>query len=1323
MARKRRVVNRNSDGPTDGSPKGPPKGPPGRGPPGRSRGPPTGASGPPSRGPPGPSSSGPAKGPPGSGAPSGPPTGPPGSSPSGPPKGPPGRGPPGGAPAEVLEEEIVEEEFSNDGSDEVGDEGDSGDADVGDEDSEDEVLDEVDEDEDDDDADDDSDADADDADDSDADADASDDADSDAVEIAMSDALAKMSAAGPPVGPGGPPGGMPPMAPPSGPAPMMPPVQPPITPPTGPSGPPMAPPVASPITPQDAPPSGPDTSAAFAALGMTAVDGDEGEDAAESPVEESEVSEEIDSADGADDGAADMEDAGGSDSVGEDESSAPTGPVIERHDADSRDDIEIEVVPLPARSPLRKPLRDPVLAPAPLSLDTPVLEAASSMGDSKLVGHIVPHTHWDRAWYLPFQQYRYKLVELVDDLLDLMEANPESFPTFELDGQTVVLEDYLEVRPENRGRLVDLVSSGRLSIGPWYVLPDEFIVGGEALIRNLIAGHRVAMAHGGCSSVGYVPDPFGHVGQLPAILRGCGLDSFIFTRGAGPWVAEEAKGIFYWQAADGETEVLSIKQIPDYPNLMAWGFEGRPLDRKNSPNVNVETAMAKVERLLEMHKKTYQYKPTNLLFGQGSDHTAPQVTLPELITAANDHFGKKIQFKHSSFKEFIADTKKWVGRKKIHRYQGELHDGWDRNVLSGVFSARLYLKRLNDSAMRTLYDSVEPLSAASRAFGGRNRQERLNLAWREVLRCHPHDDVCGCSVDETHDDNEVLLKHAGQISEMLLDDAQDDLRSQMNLHHIDRDAVPILLHNPLPIPWSGTLPIDLALPAYRCYLQEGSPLKIELSRPADGCLIHAMAVLTEPLFGLHAHPDRAVNVELSRIQGAVLVHNLPPGIHVAHLMPGNQEQTLPGKPVRMGGRQGRTDWMDNGLVRLQFRQDGRWDVVDPSTKRTYSGVGRLEDSEDAGDSYDWSPGGSPCEVGSGKGEKMADRASEVDRRLCDADAAEKRDVTITPILETPWISTVMVQVHWALPVKFDDATQRRSDEEDWVTVDHYLTLRSGSKTVEIETWMNNTCEDHRLRLCVPTGLTQKKVWAGGAFDVLARPTTWPHDADWEQPQVPTQHFSQFVTMQDRLGGIAVLAPGSNEYETAPTDGAEGTDIRITMLRATGWLSRDGFASRRNRAGPCYPAPGAQCKGQTSMRWGLLPFEGRWPDAGVHEAAEALAAQVSLLPGLPKPQLNGYFDEPLKKGIRGRSSAPVRFVGDGPRPLLSACKPAEDGEGTVVRIHNPLKSDWTGRIETDLPLFECCECDMMENAGKAVEVNDGGWDVTIGSKQILTFRFN
>jgi hypothetical protein len=141
-----------------------------------------------------------------------------------------------------------------------------------------------------------------------------------------------------------------------------------------------------------------------------------------------------------------------------------------------------------------------------------------------------------------------------------------------------------------------------------------------------------------------------------------------------------------------------------------------------------------------------------------------------------------------------------------------------------------------------------------------------------------------------------------------------------------------------------------------------------------------------------------------------------------------------------------------------------------------------------------------------------------------------------------------------------------------------------------------------------------------------------------------------------------------------------------------------------------------------MRWGVMPYEGLWAQAGVHEEAEKFAANATLLPAHGKPQLNGFFDDPLSKGIRGRSAAPIRFVGDGPRPLLSACKPAEDGDGTVVRIHNPTKYDWTGRIETDLPLFECHHCDLMEISGNEVNIVEQGWEITIPAKKIMTFRF-
>lgn len=101
---------------------------------------------------------------------------------------------------------------------------------------------------------------------------------------------------------------------------------------------------------------------------------------------------------------------------------------------------------------------------------------------------IVPHSHWDREWYLPFEKYRYLLVRLVDELLDLLRKDRE-YVHFLLDGQMSIAEDYLEIRSENESRLREEVVRGRIGIGPWYTLPDEFLAGGEGIIRNLLMGH------------------------------------------------------------------------------------------------------------------------------------------------------------------------------------------------------------------------------------------------------------------------------------------------------------------------------------------------------------------------------------------------------------------------------------------------------------------------------------------------------------------------------------------------------------------------------------------------------------------------------------------------------------------------------------------------------------------------------------------------------------------------------------------------------------------------------------------------------------------
>ena len=130
--------------------------------------------------------------------------------------------------------------------------------------------------------------------------------------------------------------------------------------------------------------------------------------------------------------------------------------------------------------------------------------------------YVVPHTHWDREWYLPFQKFRYKLVKLVDELLRIFDKQDFSF-TF--DGQTIVLEDYLEIRPENKKKLLQHIREGRISVGPWYLLPDVWLVGQESLIRNLEYSYDLAEDLDiPLMNVGYLPDMFGHSRAIPQIM-------------------------------------------------------------------------------------------------------------------------------------------------------------------------------------------------------------------------------------------------------------------------------------------------------------------------------------------------------------------------------------------------------------------------------------------------------------------------------------------------------------------------------------------------------------------------------------------------------------------------------------------------------------------------------------------------------------------------------------------------------------------------------------------------------------------------------------
>jgi len=180
---------------------------------------------------------------------------------------------------------------------------------------------------------------------------------------------------------------------------------------------------------------------------------------------------------------------------------------------------------------------------------------------------IVAHTHWDRDWYLVFNEYRAKLVKLTDSLLNILETD-RNFRNFTFNGQTVVLEDYLEVKPTKRPLLEKYVKNGRISVGPFYILPDEFLVSAESIVRNTMLGHQIAQQFGRIMKAGYIPDPFGHIAQMPQILAGFGINSLIFARGFGNEFSDLGLKIdFEWQAPGNAASVLGIQLVEGYGSV------------------------------------------------------------------------------------------------------------------------------------------------------------------------------------------------------------------------------------------------------------------------------------------------------------------------------------------------------------------------------------------------------------------------------------------------------------------------------------------------------------------------------------------------------------------------------------------------------------------------------------------------------------------------------------------------------------------------------------------------------------------------------------
>ncbi|HET6486913.1 MAG TPA: glycosyl hydrolase-related protein [Spirochaetia bacterium] len=891
---------------------------------------------------------------------------------------------------------------------------------------------------------------------------------------------------------------------------------------------------------------------------------------------------------------------------------------------------------------------------------------------------LVSHTHWDREWYLTREKSRFLLLGLMEELFTILREQPDY--TFMLDGQTIPLEDYLAMMPDRRAELAGHVRSGRVSIGPWYVLPDELLVSGESHIRNYLVGRRLCDELGGNMNLGYLPDSFGHPSQMPQILAGLGMKEIVFWRGLGP---EITRTELLWEGRDG-TEILGVNTPFSYGIAACMPEEPQAFARRLRLKIGL------VEPLTDGNV---------LLLMNGVDHVAPQGTfLPNLKKAGAGFPGYELH--HATLKEYLSAVRAQPAPRE--RARGELRSGYRAYLLGGTISTRMYLKQANHRAQILLEKHAEPLSTlAWLVNGSRYPEQELHHAWKLLLSNHPHDSICGCGIDAIHEEMMQRYRWLGDLTQSIVDRACASIgRAMAGVDAGSNGAgVPagwdgsFTVWNPLERPRTDVVRVSLGLNErlLRKVNFETGALDESVPQPAgrqptgvvvrgsDGREIEGVlrGVREEDSMrlSLSTQPEmyRVSRVEIEFVSEAL------PSVGVAAY----DLRLTYGEPQRAADATS----IENDLFRVSFEQGtGSLAVQDLRTGIPYPGLHVFEDSGDAGDeyTYSWPARDLRCTLAPGSARVRVGGT----RRF--------------PVL----VMTATLRV----PARLAEDRQCRSAQMTEIGIESTVSLYPGVPRIDIVTEIENTAEDHRLRVLFPLGAPAAVASAEGIFSVDDRPTT-PADrtafADWVEPP-STNPQKSFVSVHAGERGLAVANRGLPEHEVFPDPKGDAV-IALTLLRSVGWLSRPDLLARKGNGGWTLPTPQAQCLGRHRFEYSIIPHRGSWEEGGVMGIAHAFEA----------PAL-AFANTHAAAGCRTLSLVAV----DREEIVLSAVKRAESGDACLLRFWNASGRTVRARLTFSRAPLAVYRTDLAERrlgrlpaSGNRCEVEFGPWKVVTLEAQL------
>jgi len=882
--------------------------------------------------------------------------------------------------------------------------------------------------------------------------------------------------------------------------------------------------------------------------------------------------------------------------------------------------------------------------------------------------HVIPNTHWDREWLYNFQETRMFLIEFMDKLLDIFEKYPQ-YKTYLLDSQTIPIEDYLEIRPEKAEEIRKRVQEKRLFIGPWYTLPEEFLVNGESLVRNLLFGHKIAEKFGGVMKVGYSPFSYGQTSQMPQIYRGFGIDTILFYHGI---TSEESRSEFIFEGADGSRLFASrMGSNARYNFFFAiyrplvfgkkllerdyhWEEGGLPFHLCEKRNYQQhyylldpikhffkEQLPDLFEQFIEAEKE--HATTSNIACMLGMDSTQPDEFELKTIEESTKVL-KQGKIFHSSLPDWIEATRWAAAEDELVVLKGERRTprllGTRVHLYGDVTSARTRLKRKNAQAELELQRKAEPFAALANVTGIEYPTKLLEKSWRYLLQCHPHDSIAGTGIDQIETDMSYRLDQSANIAVGVKRRALQAIQKQINNSDVEPGHVLLTIFNASPYPRTEVISAILDLPGFKQY-GLWDAVSYEPVEFQEVCRYDYTPVVRH--LG-----DATMQMKVLRIHLHLLVKKVPAlGYSTIIIKPADDvlrsDTSLMVAP----------NIMENEYLRIAIKANGTIDILHKQSDHLFQGLHYFEDGGEAGHAWRHIP---PAK----------------DRILTTIHSSPQ----IEQLEAGPLIASFLITHTLKIPARLNEGSgdyvsrldaegdaAMRSEEVNDLIIKSELILRKGSQGLEVKTTFNNNCADHRLRVMFPTNLLATHSCAEVPFDVVERPIERGAESRWRNTWNPTHPHQRFVDVSDGVRGLAVVNDGLREYEVSED---QTRTIGLTLLRAFE-VALTTVAWRWER----HPEMKlSQAPGEHEFRYLIYPHVGNWDEGNVFQQAELFNVPLELAQAGPHeghlPKANSFLD--LK---------PDNLI-------MSTLKKAEKSDSLIWRVFNPTIRDIEAKIKLTFP---------------------------------------